>query len=116
MVEFDLASTTTRTEFGLALTAVKERAGLSVRDVADATGIPFGTLGGYFAGTHVPPATSTNLVAILRACGVSDPDEVADWTEALFRVRHAHSMRRARASVLRDPGTSTSPEIRIPAA
>jgi tetratricopeptide (TPR) repeat protein len=87
-VEFDLAATTTRIEFGLALTAVRERAGLGVRDVADATGISLGTLGGYFAGTHLPAAKSSNLAEILRVCGISDPAELALWTEVLFRVRH----------------------------
>lgn len=48
-------------------------------------GIVPSTLGGYFSGRHVPPASS--LIGLLRACGVTDPDAVRRWLAAAQRVR-----------------------------
>src|SRR5579863_883346 len=61
----------TRQEFAAGLTALRERAGLTVRDVAQQTGIPSSTVGGYFGGRHVPPLKPADqLRKILAACGV----------------------------------------------
>ncbi|MGB7981043.1 MAG: helix-turn-helix transcriptional regulator, partial [Candidatus Nanopelagicales bacterium] len=78
----------TAREFAAALSEVRLRAGLSVRDVARATGIPSGTLGGYFSGRHLPPATQPQLLGqVLGALGISDPHAVEQWREALLRAR-----------------------------
>jgi hypothetical protein len=72
-------------ELACALTLLRDLAGLSVRDVAKAMGEPSGTLGGYFAGRHLPPVRT--FTALLAACGVRAPDEVAAWHDALRRIR-----------------------------
>lgn len=75
-------------DFGRLLTAARLRAGLTVRDVADTVRIASSTAGDYFSGRHLPPVRSPELLAaILRACGVDDPDVLRRWNEALVRVR-----------------------------
>ena len=81
-------------EFARELTLAREHAGLTVRRVQAATGIVASTLGGYFSGRHSPPAES--LEAILRACGIDDPDAVRQWHDALGRVRKVPGRRRSR--------------------
>jgi WD40 repeat protein/transcriptional regulator with XRE-family HTH domain len=82
-------------DFGWQLTLVRERAGLTVREVAKAVGLPSSTVGGYFGGSHLPPVRSPKLLPdILAVCRVTDPVVVAQWTDALTRVRHAASARR----------------------
>src|SRR4051812_9903611 len=83
----DPARILTRREFAVALTRVREMSGLTVRDVARAADVRSGTLGDYYAGRHLPPLRDDRLPAILRACGVSDPEQIAGWLEALRRVR-----------------------------
>jgi WD40 repeat protein len=81
-------------DFGWHLTLARERAGMTVRDVAKAVGLPSSTVGGYFGGSHLPPVKPSNLLAdILAACSVTDPSVVAQWMDALSRVRHATSRR-----------------------
>src|SRR5829696_939781 len=78
----------TRQDFARELTALRERAGLTVRDVARAVQIRDSTAGGYFGGRHLPGPRSMPLLAdIVRTCGVTDPDEVERWAQALVRVR-----------------------------
>ncbi|MFD0632839.1 tetratricopeptide repeat protein [Catenulispora yoronensis] len=94
-----------RADFGVVLTELKDRARLTVRDIAEATGISTGTLGGYFAGTHLPPAKSPNMAKILHACGIFDPAERTAWTETLLRLRRAEAAHRSaarRAAARRD--------------
>ena len=80
----------TRPDFARELSRLRERAGLTVRDVARAVAIRESTAGGYFSGRHLPGARSQDLLAqIVRACGVSDPDEVERWIDALVRVRRS---------------------------
>lgn len=75
-------------EFADALTGLRHRAGRSIRQVARITAIPSATLGGYFSGRHLPPATQPHLLdEILAALGERDPDLVAQWHAALLRVR-----------------------------
>ncbi|MDT0348913.1 nSTAND1 domain-containing NTPase [Pseudonocardia charpentierae] len=81
-------------EFARELTLAREHAGLTVRRVQAATGIVASTLGGYFSGRHSPPAES--LEAILRACGIDDPEAVRQWHDALGRVRKVPGRRRSR--------------------
>ncbi|MEV1072717.1 nSTAND1 domain-containing NTPase [Micromonospora parva] len=85
-----LADIRTRSEFGRELTRLRQDAGLTVRDVARATGVPASTLGGYFAGTHLPPLKPPELLTrILRACGTTDSPMVEQWHQALARARRA---------------------------
>ena len=83
-------------EFAAALTALRERAGRTVRDVARLSGLPVSTVGGYFGGRHLPPLKPPGaLPRLLRACGVTDPDEIAAWQESLNRIRRAPGPRPA---------------------
>ncbi|MCA2211417.1 nSTAND1 domain-containing NTPase [Jidongwangia harbinensis] len=92
----DLAGIRTRQEFADALTAVRIEAGLTVRDVGRRTGIPSATLGGYFAGRHLPPLKPADqLRGILAACGISDAAVVDQWQRALVRIRPAPGRRPA---------------------
>ena len=64
-----------------ALTTVRNRLGMSVRDVAEASGVPASTLGGYFSGRHLPPLTQPKVfAAVLRALSIPDP-ELVTWRE-----------------------------------
>ena len=86
----------TRQEFADKLSLLKDRAGVTVRDVAGQTGVPASTLGGYFAGTHLPPVKMSDLLPrILSACGVHDEAETERWLAALARVRRAPGRRPA---------------------
>ena len=90
----------TREEFAAALTLLRERAGLTVRDVARKVDVPSATIGGYFAGRHVPPLKPPDQLArILSACGVDDTAEVHKWLDALGRVRRTPGRRPAGAPV-----------------
>ncbi|MEO3808355.1 tetratricopeptide repeat protein [Sphaerisporangium sp. B11E5] len=60
---------------------------LSIRDIELLTGIPASTLGGYFAGRHLPALKSGNLPKILRACGLRDLTDIDRWLSALGRLR-----------------------------
>src|SRR5699024_7742007 len=60
------------------LSELRRRAGRSVRDVGRATGIPSATLGGYFAGRHLPPANRPEVLeGVLRACQVPEGERAA---------------------------------------
>jgi len=86
----------TRQDFARELTLVRLKAGRTVREVARMVGIRDSTAGGYFSGRHLP-ALRPNLLLenILRACGVTDPAEIAEWGRALSRVRRAPGPRPA---------------------
>ena len=90
----------TRQEFAAELSLLKDRAGLTVRDIADKAGLPASTLGGYFAGSHLPPVKMSDLLPrVLSVCGVDDAAEVGRWLAALGRVRRAPGRRPADALV-----------------
>ncbi len=90
----DPAALRTRTDFAETLTSLRESAGLTVRDVAKASGLPNSTLGGYFAGRHLPSLKPANqLPGLLRALGVCDPVLLDRWRLALRRVRHTPGTR-----------------------
>jgi transcriptional regulator with XRE-family HTH domain len=77
----------TAADFAAALSALRRRAGLTVREVSRRTGIPAGTLGGYFSGRHLPAMTQPRVLAdLLAALGVGD-DELPTWREQLAGVR-----------------------------
>ncbi len=98
--ELDLLSIHTRQEFADALTAVRVRAGLTVRDVSKRTGIPSATVGGYFAGRHLPPVKPPDqLREILTVCGLTDPEAIKQWQELLIRIRRSPGRRPADAPV-----------------
>lgn len=95
-------------EFAAGLTELRQRAGLSIRQLARTTGIPSGTLGGYFSGRHLPPATQPQvLVEVLRALSLGDPADLDAWNEALLRVRRASSSRTADLSAPTDTSTAS---------
>ncbi|WP_068161201.1 helix-turn-helix domain-containing protein [Rhodococcus phenolicus] len=79
-----------RAQFADALTELRTRAGLSVRDVVAASGALHGTVAGWFAGRHLPTtASAPALAAVLAACGIADPADVAAWQAAAGRARQA---------------------------
>ncbi|WP_327714053.1 helix-turn-helix domain-containing protein [Streptomyces sp. NBC_00490] len=89
-MESDPRSIASASDFADRLTRARLRAGLTVRDVARAVRIAPSTAGDYFSGRHLPPVRAVSLLAdILRACGIHDPDTLAQWHEALVRVRVA---------------------------
>ncbi len=70
-----------------ALTQLRVRAGRSIRDVARLTGVPAGTLGGWFSGRHQPlVGQKEQFLALLAALEVPEAAR-GDWWEALGRVR-----------------------------
>ncbi|WP_440104016.1 tetratricopeptide repeat protein [Streptosporangium sp. H16] len=78
----------TRQDFCDALNQLKAAKSLTVREIAAASDIPVSTLGGYFAGTHLPAVKPPDLLLrLLRACGVLARDEVGQWQRALVRAR-----------------------------
>jgi WD40 repeat protein len=90
----------TRQEFADQLSLLKDQAGLTVREVASKAGVPASTLGGYFAGSHLPPVKMSDLLLkILSVCGVDNDAEVELWVAALTRVRRAPGRRPAGALV-----------------
>jgi len=90
----------TRQEFGTALTWLRERAGLTVRDLARKLGVPPATIGGYFAGRHLPPLKPPDqLPRLLSACGIEDAGEIEKWLAALSRLRRTPGRRPADAAV-----------------
>ena len=86
----------TRQDFADELTLLREQAGLTVRDVARALAAPASTVGGYYAGRHLPP--SRLLRMILQCHGVEHP-VTEKWLAALRRVRRAPGRRPTTAPV-----------------
>src|SRR5579871_2001785 len=84
----------TRQEFASQLSLLKDQAGLTVRDIASKAGVPASTLGGYFAGSHLPPVKMSDLLLrILSVCGVDNDADIELWLAALTRVRRAPGRR-----------------------
>ncbi|WP_172607768.1 tetratricopeptide repeat protein [Streptomyces spongiicola] len=80
----------TRKDFGRELTLVKDASGHTVRRLAGELGVPPSTLGGYFAGTHLPGLHPPGLLLrLLQACGVADPGVLEEWHRAYWRVKRA---------------------------
>ncbi|MEV4121652.1 tetratricopeptide repeat protein [Micromonospora sp. NPDC049645] len=78
----------TRRDFGVELTLARRASGLSVRRVARQVDVPASTLGGYFAGTHLPALRPADLLErLLRVLGVANDADLAAWSEAYWRVR-----------------------------
>jgi tetratricopeptide (TPR) repeat protein/transcriptional regulator with XRE-family HTH domain len=78
----------TRHGFGTELTIARQRSGLSVRRVADALGLPASTVGGYFAGAHLPALQPPDLLGrLLRTLGITDPADIEAWQAVYWRLR-----------------------------
>ncbi len=77
----------TRRDFGAELTVARQRARMSVRQVAKHVGVPASTLGGYFAGTHLPALQPPDLLdRILHVMGIHAQNHAA-WWDAYWQVR-----------------------------
>ncbi|MEU0538282.1 tetratricopeptide repeat protein [Nocardia sp. NPDC005978] len=86
----DPHSIVTRQDFAFELRLARAQCNLSVRDVAKEAGVPTSTLGGYFAGQHLPALKPPDLMSrILRALGIDRAEEIEIWLEALRRVRRS---------------------------
>lgn len=106
----DLQSIGTAQEFADALSLLRNRAGRSIREVARMTGIPSATLGGYFSGRHLPPATQPQLLDQILGClGVPDEAEVTAWHEALLRARRNPARERGPGNHASAAGDAPSP-------
>ncbi|MEU4244909.1 helix-turn-helix domain-containing protein [Actinoplanes sp. NPDC026619] len=98
-----------RDELGAGLTTLRLRAGLTIRELASRAGLPTATVGDYVKGRHLPgPAQSAQFRKLLEASGVSDPDELARWQDALNRVRASTDGRQSR----RGPDGAPYPGLR----
>jgi transcriptional regulator with XRE-family HTH domain len=77
-----------RADFGQELTLLRQQAGLTVRALAARVGLPSATAGGYFGARHLPsPNRVATLCALLAGCGVTGPEDVEAWLDALARAR-----------------------------
>lgn len=83
----DPARVASREDFARELTLLREEAGFSVRSLANRVGAPTSTLGGYFAGSHLPHPASATFLKLLRACGVAEGPAADAWRLALRRAR-----------------------------
>ena len=84
----DPSAVSSTQELAGALTALRHRAGISIRRLGSLTGIPPATLGGYFSGRHLPSVSQGSaLEDMLAALGVTEPQEVESWFEAVRRLR-----------------------------
>jgi WD40 repeat protein len=80
--------------FALALTQLRSSVGLTIRQVAAKVGVPFTTVGGWFAGNGLPStALRDGLIEVLRVCGVTDDVQLELWLAAWERVRRAPGRR-----------------------
>ena len=87
----------TREDLGTALTALRSASGLTLRDVARRTGLPLGTVGGYFSGRHLPPlAMLDQFTRLLTVLAVPDA-ELPAWFTMLSRLRRVPGPRPASA-------------------
>jgi tetratricopeptide (TPR) repeat protein len=84
----------TRQDFGRELTLAKDRAGQTIRALSKRVNVPVSTLGGYFAGTHLPAVEPPGLLdGILRGCGIADPAELSRWQAAYWRAKRPLTFR-----------------------
>jgi WD40 repeat protein/transcriptional regulator with XRE-family HTH domain len=80
---------TSPADFGRELTGLRARQGLSMRKVARLADLPPSTLQDWSKGDHLPADDEqvTALMRVLEACGVTGPADLAQWREALGRVK-----------------------------
>jgi transcriptional regulator with XRE-family HTH domain len=75
----------TAAELAGVLTDLRLDAGLSIRDVARRSGMAVSTVGGYFSGRHLPPATRPDVLeALLEVLGVGTDPEA--WHHTVRRL------------------------------
>jgi WD40 repeat protein len=99
----------TREQLGAALNTWRLRNGLTIRELARAADLPTATVGGYLTGRHLPgPSQRAQFAGLFEACGLSDPDELSRWQEALDRVRASTDGRQNR----RGPDGAPYPGLR----
>ncbi|AXO37859.1 helix-turn-helix domain-containing protein [Micromonospora sp. B006] len=104
----DAVAINTRMQFSSGLGRLRAASGRTVREVADEIGLPSSTVGGYFGGKHLPARNPPDtLRRLLRACGVTDERTLAEWEEALRRVRDG---RNAAGPVSDSVGAADVPE------
>ena len=75
-------------QLAAALNTLRFRSGLTLRDISRIVGVPSSTIGGYFAGTHLPTPRIFEAVfpQLLRVLGAMD-SELEDWRAAFWRAR-----------------------------
>lgn len=96
----DLSAVSNREEFAAALTELRGTAGLTVRQVVERSGALHGTVGGWFAGQHLPTDANERMFReVLRACGVSGPAAQDAWLLAVRRLRPITGRRRESGDV-----------------
>ncbi len=89
----------TRTDLARELTELRQQSGLTVRELARRAGAPTATVGDYLSGRHLPGQSQVPLFRrVLELCGVSSPEDLAEWEAALLRARTATDGRVARAA------------------
>ena len=89
----------TRTDLARELTELRQQSGFTVRELARRAGAPTATVGDYLSGRHLPGQSQMPLFRrLLELCGVSSPEDLAEWEAALWRARTATDGRVARAA------------------
>ncbi|MFI5591698.1 tetratricopeptide repeat protein [Amycolatopsis sp. NPDC051758] len=104
----------TREELSRALDLMRRQAGFTVRELAKSTGIPSGTLGGYLTGGHLPRVQDRDrLLAVVRACGVTDPVRLGEWSLWIDGVYGLESPVAPPAKTLGDDNTVVGPLVSL---
>ncbi|MEV0562079.1 helix-turn-helix domain-containing protein [Dactylosporangium sp. NPDC050588] len=89
---------TSRADFARELSSLRDAAGLTVRQLAARVAVVGGhsTIGDWFAGRAMPSTSSRPMfVDVLRACGVTDDEEIDRWLAAWRSVRRPSGRRAA---------------------
>ncbi|MFG2042160.1 helix-turn-helix domain-containing protein [Dactylosporangium sp. NPDC048998] len=89
---------TSRADFARELSSLRDAAGLTVRKLAARVAVVGGhsTIGDWFAGRAMPSTSSRPMfVDVLRACGVTDDEEIERWLTAWRSVRRPSGRRAA---------------------
>ncbi|WP_327009769.1 helix-turn-helix domain-containing protein [Dactylosporangium sp. NBC_01737] len=89
---------TSRADFARELSSLRDAAGLTVRQLAARVAVVGGhsTIGDWFAGRAMPSTSSRLMfVDVLRACGVTDDEEIERWMAAWRSVRRPSGRRAA---------------------
>lgn len=88
-----------REDIATALTARREYLGLSIRAVARCVDLPPATVGGYFSGRYLPPATRPEVLEALLLALQIDVRDRGQWIAAITRVRRqTRAPRRVRST------------------
>lgn len=96
MVEGRPGTIRSRADFAREFSLLREAAGLTVRQLAAKIAVvgAHSTVGDWFAGRALPSMSSRLLfIDVLRACGVTDHDEIERWLAAWRSVRRLSGRR-----------------------